>query len=133
MKDNVGTGKGSERPTLNKAQTALHTPDSAVNPPFLARDILATFGINAAWSPDALRVSVVARLPKSDDRKLFNMAADNCGTHAELVELAARTLKAFEKRRTPLRPPPPLGEDGSNDRVRDEETSSDSQSPYTVR
>jgi len=102
-----------------------------VSPLFYARGILATFGIDAAWSTEALRVAVVARLPKSDDRKVFNGLADKCGTHEAVVELAARTLKAFEKRRTPLRPPP-LMED-RNERVSDEETAADSQSPYTVR
>jgi hypothetical protein len=66
----------------------------------------------------AVRVAVIARLPKSEDRKLFDHFADKCTTQVELIELATTTLKAFEKRGTPLRPPP-LQEGG--DLGRDEE------------
>lgn len=72
-----------------------------------ATETLATYGIHARWSPSALRVAVVARLPKSDDRKRFNALADGCTTRTELIELAARTLEAFKRRQTSLRPPPP--------------------------
>lgn len=75
-----------------------------------AVEILATYGINAKWSPEALRVAVVARLPKSDDRKRFESSADGCATRTELIQLAASTLEAFKKRQTSLRPPP-LGEE----------------------
>jgi hypothetical protein len=75
-----------------------------------ATETLAKYGIHARWSPSALRVAVVARLPKSDDRKRFNALADGCTTRSELVELAAATLEAFQRRQTSLRPPPP-GED----------------------
>jgi hypothetical protein len=77
-----------------------------LSPLLHARMTLAKHGINASWSPSAICVAVVARLPKSSDRKLFNSRVEGCGTHAELVEIAATTLEAFEQRRTPLRPPP---------------------------
>ncbi len=78
-----------------------------------AAEILAKYGVSAAWSPTAIRVAVMARLPRSDDRRRFSSSADGCETHAEFVELAARTLNAFEERRTPLRPPSPSVEDGA--------------------
>jgi hypothetical protein len=77
-----------------------------MNPLLYARMILAKHGIDAAWSSYAISVAVVARLPRADDRRLFNDRIGGCGTHADLVQLAAATLKAFEKRQTPLRPPP---------------------------
>jgi hypothetical protein len=75
-----------------------------------APEILAKYGVNAAWSATAIRVAVIARLPRSEDRKLFDAFAERCMTHAELLDLAATTLGAFERRQTPLRPPP-SGED----------------------
>lgn len=83
-----------------------------MSPLFWARTVLGTYGIDAASSPNAIRVAVVARLPKSDDRRLFNGRADGCGTREELVELAAKTLESFKQRQTPLWPGP-MGEDGS--------------------
>jgi hypothetical protein len=103
-----------------------------MNALFYAREILTKYGISAAGlSSEALRVAVVARLPRSDDRKQFNAMADKCLTRDDLTNLAARTLKAFEKRRTPLRPPP-LGEDDSDLGGKDDDTT-ESQAPYTVR
>jgi hypothetical protein len=102
---------------------------------FWARTVLGKHGIDATWSPNAIRVAVVACLPRSDDRKLFNGRADGCGTLEELIELAARTLDSFKHRQTPLRPPPmppPTGEDGSTGE-RTDETSEEPRSPYVVK
>jgi hypothetical protein len=93
---------------------------------------LAEYGISAAGlSSEALRVAVVARLPRSEDRKQFNALADKCGTRDDLTNLAARTLRAFEGRRTPLHPPP-LGEDDLYLGSKDDNTP-ESQAPYTIR
>jgi hypothetical protein len=103
-----------------------------MNPLFQAREILAEYGISAAGlSSEALRAAVVARLPRSEDRKQFNALADKCGTRDDLTNLAARTLKAFEKRGTPLRPPPSRDDDvdlGSKDGDIPE-----SEVPYTIK
>jgi hypothetical protein len=85
---------------------ALDAPGTVIASLFYAREILTKYGIDATWSATALRVAVIARLPKSEDRKLFDSFADHCETKGELIELAATVLNAFEKRRTPLRPPP---------------------------
>jgi hypothetical protein len=102
-----------------------------MSPLFYARGVLARHGINAAWSPNAICVAVIARLPRSSDRKLFNSRSAGCGTHAELIELAAATLKAFEKRQTPLRPPPP-GESRNNE-SEEEELAGPPRTPYLVK
>jgi hypothetical protein len=103
-----------------------------MNPLFHAREILAEYGISAAGlSSEALRVAVVARLPRSEDRKQFNALADKCGTRDDLTNLAARTLRAFEKRGTPLRPPP-SAEDGVDLGDKDNDTP-ESQGPYTIK
>jgi hypothetical protein len=109
--------------------TKVKVRDEEVRRVFDASEILARYGINAKWSPAALCVAVVARLPKSADRKLFNSLAEGCGTRAELIELAATTLEAFKKRQTPLRPPP-LGENGSHFAS---ETSDEAETPYLVK
>jgi hypothetical protein len=103
-----------------------------MNPLFHAREILAEYGISAAGlSSEALRVAVVARLPRSEDRKQFNALADKCGTRDDLTNLAARTLKAFDKRGTPLRPPPSTEDDvGLGDKDND---TPESQGPYTIK
>jgi hypothetical protein len=69
-------------------------------------EILSKYGVNATWPATAIRVAVIARLPRSEDRKLFDALAEKCMTHVELIDLAATTLGAFERRQTPLRPPP---------------------------
>jgi hypothetical protein len=103
-----------------------------MNPLFHAREILAEFGISAAGlSSEALRVAVVARLPRSEDRKQFNALADKCGTRDDLTNLAAKTLKAFEKRGTPLRPPP--SEEENVDVGGKEDDTAESKAPYTVK
>jgi hypothetical protein len=102
---------------------------------FLARTLLAKYGISSVWSTESLRVAVVARLPKAQDRKQFNLLADKCATHEELIELAAKTLEAFKKRQTSLLPPP----SGEMVRVQaqeepaQEETEEGLQAPYTIR
>jgi hypothetical protein len=102
-----------------------------MSPLLQARMILAKHGIDTSWSPNAICAAVVARLPKASDRRLFNTRVEGCGTHAELVELAATTLSAFEHRLTPLRPPP-VNE--ARDRVSDDdETLEGLRTPYSVR
>jgi hypothetical protein len=103
-----------------------------MSPLFYSREILTKYGISAAGlSSEALRVAVLARLPKPDDRDQFNALADKCRTRDDLTNVAARTLKAFETRRTPLRPPP-AGEDdgGLGGKASAEE---ESQAPYTIK
>jgi hypothetical protein len=102
-----------------------------MSPLFYARGILAKHGIDAGWSPNAICVAVVSRLPRSSDRKLFNSRVGGCGTHAELIELAATTLNAFEHRRTPLRPPP-IGERNNLASERDETPGQTPLSPLPI-
>jgi hypothetical protein len=97
---------------------------------FDASVTLAKYGISDRWSPGELRVAVIARLPRSADRKLFNLMADACKTSAELIELAATTLEAFKKRQTPLRPPP-FREDSRKDFT--SESSGEPATPYSVK
>jgi hypothetical protein len=102
-----------------------------MNPLVHARVILAKHGIHTSWSPNAICAAVVARLPKASDRRLFNSRVEACGTHAELVELAATTLSAFEHRLTPLRPPPV--NEGRDLTSEDDEALEGLQTPYSVR
>ena len=102
-----------------------------MSPLLQARLILGKNGIDTSWSPNAICAAVVARLPKAIDRRLFNSRVEGCGTHAELVELAATTLSAFEHRLTPLRPPPP--NEGRDLASEDDETLEGLQTPYSVR
>jgi hypothetical protein len=97
---------------------------------FDATETLATYGIRGKWSVDALRVAVMARLPRSADRKRLESLADRCTTHSELVKLAAATLEAFKTRRTSLLPPPP-GEEDCNDRESDLEDGL--RTPYVIK
>jgi hypothetical protein len=89
-----------------------------------AIETLTKYGLNPAWTDESLRVATLARLPKSEDRKLFNRYAGGCNTRAELIELIAQTLQAFDKRKTPLRPPP---------LVQDETPIEELQTPYSVK
>jgi hypothetical protein len=97
---------------------------------FDARVTLAKYSIRADWSSSELRVAVVALLPRSADRRLFNVLADGCKTHGDLVELAATTLEAFKRRQTPLRPPP-FREPGPSDAT--SEPPGEPRSPYSVK
>jgi hypothetical protein len=109
-----------------------HDKAARMNPLFHSREILAEYGISAAGlSSEALRVAVVARLPRSADREQFNALADKCGTRDDLTNLAARTLRAFEKRGTPLRPPP--SEEDDVELGGKGEDTTESQAPYTVK
>jgi hypothetical protein len=104
-----------------------------MNALFCAREVLTKYGISAAGlSSEALRAAVVSRLPRSDDRKQFNVMADRCRTRDDLTSMAAKTLRAFEGRQTPLRPPA-LGQDDVDLGGKDDDDTPESQSPYTIK
>lgn len=69
-------------------------------------EIMKSYNIDSTLPLDIIRVNVMARLPRSEDRKLFNRLAGSCNSRIELMELSIQTLQAFEKRKTPLLPPP---------------------------